>query len=133
MMASATTEVTMMSQIGQPAASMIDNTCEMLLRKSRRHFSPRSAIPQGLGGLAGASHKPPAEAVEAIGKDLFARATRQARGLSLSCVRCVANHPQRLWITLWRSFRGRFQVALPKGFFFFCSKFERWHFVFSHQ
>jgi hypothetical protein len=33
MMASATIEVTMMNQIGQPAASMIDNTSAELLRK----------------------------------------------------------------------------------------------------
>jgi hypothetical protein len=66
-----------------------------------------------------------AEAVDAIGNALSGRANGRARGLSLSCVSGVANHPQSLLITLWTSFRGRFQVALPKGFFFFCSKFER--------
>jgi hypothetical protein len=37
----------------------------------------------------------------------------------------AANHPQSLWISLW-VFPGRLrQVALPKGFFFFRSFFER--------
>jgi hypothetical protein len=37
----------------------------------------------------------------------------------------VTNHPQRLWISLWTGFRLNRQVALPKGFSFFRSNFER--------
>jgi hypothetical protein len=45
--------------------------------------------------------------------------------VSQSGATIVANHPQSLWITLWTAIRRRRQVALPKGFSFFRSNFER--------
>jgi hypothetical protein len=49
-------------------------------------------------------------------------------GKSEACAirrRDVANHPQRLWITLWRIFRTPTQVTYRKGIFFDRSNFER--------
>jgi hypothetical protein len=51
--------------------------------------------------------------------------------VSCAGVTCVANHPQSLWITLWTGFRRVSQVTYRKGFFQFCSSFERRAFCLS--
>ena len=70
-------------------------------------------------------HKAPAEPIEAIGNAKSNCVLDTGHGLWQARIMGVVNHPQSLWISLWRSFRGRRQVPLAKGFFFFCSNFER--------
>jgi hypothetical protein len=85
-------------------------------------------IPQGLGEPGVARHKDGAEALDAIGQADYATALDSGHGLWQQYRRDVANHPQSLWISLWTGFGHERQVALPKGFFFVCSKFERTRF-----
>jgi hypothetical protein len=133
----------MINQIGQPAASMMDSTCGKLLGEIRTHFSPRSAIPQGLVRLGADRHKAPREAFEAMALSSGTSRGPRTRALRIAFQRfeCmqfvgrsevssdnatnVANHPQSLWISLWAAFRGMRQVGHRKGFFFFRSNFER--------
>src|SRR5258706_1606921 len=149
MMARAMTEVMMMSQIGQPAASMIDSTRGFLPRNAV-DFSPPTMIPQGLVRVAAREHKDVANPLEAIriAKPLRPPipcanlaggerhlVNRFVRFPELAGHRCtnVANHPQSLWITLWTAFRVESQVTYRKGLFFDRSNFERCVFYVMHQ
>ena len=115
----------MMNQIGQPAASMIDSTSVMLLRKSAGIFARAPRFHKGLGNACTSTRstsaaEPPkrlnrAAAAESCGVTRCKRVCRQASA-------GVAIHPQSLWISLWTSFRRDFQVAYRKGFFLFCSR-----------
>jgi hypothetical protein len=90
-MASAMTEVMTMSQIGQPAASMMDSTADFPLRQMRRHFSPPSPVPQGLVRVSATCHKTVGEQLEALDNPFQLRRIPQKR--------CSD---------------GRFRVALPR-------------------
>jgi hypothetical protein len=87
-------------------------------------------IPQGLGGAAAAFHKAGRERLDGIGQTNFATALDTTIPLWQQCLSDVANHPQSLWISLWTGFRRARQVVLPKGFFFLCSRIERFVFLF---
>src|SRR5258706_10982161 len=149
MIASVMTEVMMMSQIGQPAASMIDSTRGFLPRNAV-DFSPPTMIPQGLVRVAAREHKDVGNPLDAIriAKRLrplipCANLAGGERHLENRFVRCpelaghrctnVANHPQSLWITLWTAFRVESQVTYRKGLFFDRSNFERCVFYITHQ
>src|SRR5258708_39054215 len=127
MMASAMTDVMMMSQIGQPAASMIDSTRGFLPRNAV-DFSPPTTIPQGLVRAPHIGHNGVANPLDAIriesapGLAFLARILPPDAASSGNprvgfwevsglCVTDVANHPQSLWITLWTAFRLEAQVA----------------------
>src|SRR5258708_91187 len=127
MMASAMTDVMMMSQIGQPAASMIDSTRGFLPRNAV-DFSPPTTIPQGLVRAPRNGHKGVANPLDAIRIETASglaftctnlapdpASPRNPRAgfwkVSGLCVTNVANHPQSLWITLWTAFWLEPQVA----------------------
>jgi hypothetical protein len=86
-------------------------------------------IPQGLGGTAAAFHKGGWEGLDGIGQTNFATGLDTTHRLWQQCLSDVANHPQSLWITLWTGFGRERQVVLPKGFFFLCSRIERFVFL----
>jgi hypothetical protein len=108
---------------------MIDSTCECAPSESRRHFSPQPTIPQGFGVDASRGHKGRVEPIEAIQERFLKTVLDMLDAMWQACRSDVANHPQSLWISLWRRIRVGLQVALPKGFFFFCSNFERSSFM----
>jgi hypothetical protein len=85
-------------------------------------------IPQGLGGAAAAIHKAGREGLDGIGQTNLAAALDTTIRLWQQCLSDVANHPQSLWISLWKRFGRERQVVLPKGFFFLCSRIERFVF-----
>src|SRR6185312_11954120 len=111
------------------------------------HFSWPSRVPQGLvrncaachkalGARNGSPHNRGPRARQRCAASFHACAQFPLVGIEeplLPAADIVANHPQRLWISLWTGSRRHLQVALPKGFSFVRSIFERSVFVPADQ
>jgi hypothetical protein len=79
------------------------------------------------------AHKAGGEALDGNGETNLGTAVDIAKRLWQQCLSDVANHPQSLWISLWTGFRRVRQVGLRKGFFFLCSRIERFVFPYNFQ
>jgi hypothetical protein len=132
MMARATMEVMMMSQIGHPAAFDDRQHVRIAPSEKRWHFSPRSLIPQGLAAGRPTGHKRPAEAVEADWKSAFAWGQdpgAKCRFLASTACRFITERVDNPVDEI----PAPFPSGVAQRLFFVCSVFERWRFIVFHQ